>query len=222
MRITIYAATLVMTASLLVGCDGGCNKKQETPSSSFETPKVEALAKPKDTAPDSYKVKFVTTQGDFTVNVTRAFAPLGADRFYALVNQHFYDNSAFFRVVPGFVVQFGLNPDPAVCAKWKNTQFKDDPVTQSNTRGALTFATSGPNTRTTQLFINLKDNLKLNSMGFSPFGTVEGDGMNVVDKLYSGYGEAGPNQDEIERQGDPYIKKGWPQLDYIQTATITP
>jgi peptidyl-prolyl cis-trans isomerase A (cyclophilin A) len=185
---------------------------------------AKALLSPKklaEKAPDSYKVKFDTTRGTFTVSVTRAWSPLGADRFYNLVKHHFYDNAAFFRVVPGFVVQFGISPTPAVSAAWKHTEIKDDPVTQTNKRGSLTFATAGPNTRTTQIFINLKDNARLDSMGFSPFGTVDGNGMNVVEMMYEGYGDnAGPDQDQLEKQGDPYLKKGWPKLDYIKSATL--
>lgn len=180
-----------------------------------------AAAKAKEKAPDTYKVKFDTTRGVFTVSVTRAWAPLGADRFYSLVKHHFYDNAAFFRVVPQFVVQFGISATPAVSAAWKHTDIKDDPVTQSNKRGALVFATAGPNTRTTQVFINLKDNDRLDKMGFAPFGVVDGNGMNVVEMMYEGYGDnAGPDQDQIEKQGDPYLKKGWPKLDYIKSATL--
>src|SRR5215471_2022672 len=138
---------------------------------------AKALLAPKkliEKAPDTYKVKFDTTRGTFTVTVTRAWAPFGAERFYNLVKHHFYDNAAFFRVVPGFVVQFGISPTPAVSAAWKQTEIKDDPVTQTNKRGALTFATAGPNTRTTQVFISLKDNARLDSMGFAPFGVVDG------------------------------------------------
>jgi peptidyl-prolyl cis-trans isomerase A (cyclophilin A) len=178
-------------------------------------------AKLKEKAPESYKVKFDTTRGEFTVTVTRAWAPLGADRFYNLVKHHFYDNAAFFRVVPQFVVQFGINASPAVSAAWKHTEIKDDPVTQSNKRGAIVFATAGPNTRTTQVFVNLKDNSRLDSMGFAPFGTVDGDGMNVVEMMYEGYGDsAGPDQDQLEKQGDPYLLKGWPKLDHIKSATV--
>jgi peptidyl-prolyl cis-trans isomerase A (cyclophilin A) len=185
---------------------------------------AKALLLPKrlaEKAPDSYKVKFDTTRGSFTVTVTRAWAPLGADRFYNLVKHHFYDNAAFFRVVPGFVVQFGISPAPAVSAAWKHTEIKDDPVTQTNKRGSLTFATAGPNTRTTQIFINLKDNARLDGMGFSPFATVDANGMNIVEMMYEGYGDnAGPDQDQLEKQGDPYLKKGWPKLDYIKSATL--
>jgi peptidyl-prolyl cis-trans isomerase A (cyclophilin A) len=185
------------------------------------TKELLAPGKLKEKAPETYKVKFDTTRGTFTVSVTRAWAPLGADRFYNLVKHHFYDNAAFFRVVTGFVVQFGINGNPAVSSAWKHADIKDDPVTQTNKRGTVTFATAGPNTRTTQVFINLKDNGRLDGMGFSPFGVVEGGGMNVVEMMYEGYGDsAGPDQDQLEKQGDPYLKKGWPKLDYVKSATL--
>lgn len=185
------------------------------------TKELLAPGKLNEKAPPNYKVKFDTTRGAFTVTVTRASAPLGADRFYNLVKHHFYDNAAFFRVVANFVVQFGISPNPAVSAAWKHTDIKDDPVVQSNKRGAIVFATAGPNTRTTQVFINLKDNVRLDGMGFAPFGTVDGNGMNVVEMMYEGYGDdAGPDQGQLETQGDPYLKKGWPKLDYIKSATL--
>jgi len=179
-------------------------------------------AKLTEKAPDTYKVKFDTTRGAFTVTVTRAWAPIGADRFYNLVKHHFYDNAAFFRVVPGFVVQFGISSYPAVSKAWDKTEINDDPVTQSNKKGYLTFAkTNLPNSRTTQIFINLKENASLDSMGFAPFGVVDGNGMNVVEMLYDVYGDSGgPAQDQIEKQGELYMKKGWPKLDYIKTATL--
>jgi peptidyl-prolyl cis-trans isomerase A (cyclophilin A) len=183
-----------------------------------------ALLRPamlKDKAPEEYKVKFVTTRGEFTLAVTRSWAPLGADRFYNLVKHHFYDNSSIFRVVPKFVAQFGISAYPAVTAAWKGTDIKDDPVTQSNKKGSITFATSGPNTRTTQVFINLVDNARLDRMGFAPFGVVEGTGMNVVEMFYDQYGDdAGPDQPKIETQGKPYVDKGWPKLDTIKSATL--
>jgi len=175
-------------------------------------------------APDVYEVKFTTTKGDFVVQVTRAWAPLGADRFYNLAKHHFFDDASFFRVLPGFIVQFGLSANPQVSNVWKSANIKDDRVTQSNKPGTLTFATAGPNTRTTQLFINLGDNAQLDSMGFAPFGQVT-SGMDVVGKLYSGYGEGapsgrGPDQGAITSQGKPYLDKGFPNLDSIKTATI--
>jgi peptidyl-prolyl cis-trans isomerase A (cyclophilin A) len=183
-----------------------------------------ALLRPallKDKAPGNYQVKFTTTRGEFVVTVTRAWAPLGADRFYNLVKHHFFDNASFFRVVPDFVVQFGLSAYPGVSGAWKDANIKDDPVTQSNKKGSLTFATAGPNTRTTQIFINLNDNTRLDSMGFAPFGVVEGKGMDVVGMMYGQYGDnAGPDQDQIQKQGKPYLDKGWPKLDSIKTATL--
>ena len=180
----------------------------------------------KATAPDVYEVKFTTTKGDFVVKVTRAWAPQGADRFYNLVTHHFYDDASFFRVLPGFVVQFGLSAHPEVSAVWQTATSKDDRVTQSNRPGSLTFATAGPNTRTTQVFINLGNNAQLDSMGFAPFGVVT-SGMDVVQKLYSGYGEGapsgrGPNQGTIGSQGKAYLDKSFPKLDSITSATIVP
>jgi peptidyl-prolyl cis-trans isomerase A (cyclophilin A) len=182
-----------------------------------------ALLKAK--APEKYDVKFVTTKGDFTVTVTRAWAPVGADRFYNLVRHHFYDNASFFRVIRGFMAQFGVSAYPAVSGAWEKAEIKDDPVTQSNLKGYMTFAAaSEPNSRTTQVFINLVDNKRLDSARFAPFGQVT-DGMSVVEALDSEYGEGapdgpGPDQDQIQKQGKPYLDKGWPNLDSIKTAFI--
>ena len=178
----------------------------------------------KEQAPATFKAKFATTKGDFVVEVTRAWAPLGADRFYNLVKNHFYDGAAFFRVLPGFVAQFGLSPRPEVSRVWASATIKDDPVTQSNLQGYLTFATAGPNTRTTQLFINLADNKALDRMGFAPFGKVI-EGMDVVQNFYSGYGEGaprgnGPDQGRITNEGKAYLDKSFPRLDSIKTAEI--
>jgi len=176
----------------------------------------------KDKAPETFQVRFVTTRGEFTVTVTRAWAPLGADRFYNLVKHHFYDNASVFRVVPGFVAQFGLSAYPAVSAAWAKANLKDDPVTQSNKLGYLTYATAGPNTRTTQLFISLKDNSPLDGQGFAPFGKVDDPGMKVVNMFYDQYGDATPPdyQDQISKQGKAYLDKGFPKLDSIKTATL--
>src|SRR6266436_2690246 len=176
----------------------------------------------KDKAPDTFQVKFATTRGDFVVTVNRSWAPIGADRFYNLVKHHFYDNASFFRVVPNFVVQFGISAYPPVSAAWQNANIKDEPVTGSNKRGYLTYAkTSQPNTRSTQIFINLKDNAGLDRQGFSPFGVVDAQGMKVVDMLYDQYGDsAGPDQDQIAKLGKPYIDKGWPKLDLVKSATL--
>jgi peptidyl-prolyl cis-trans isomerase A (cyclophilin A) len=154
------------------------------------------------------------------VKVKREWAPLGADRFWNLAKHHFFDGAAFFRVVPGFVVQFGLSADPAVSAAWQKATFKDDPVKGSNKKGFLTFATAGPNTRTTQLFINLADNGRLDSMGFSAFGQVS-EGMDVVEHIYSGYGER-PDQGAITNQGKAYLDKNFPKLDTVKSTVVTP
>ena len=177
-------------------------------------------------APPDYKVKFDTSKGPFVVEVHRDWAPLGADRFYNLVKNGFFNNARFFRVISGFMVQFGINADPKVSAVWRDANINDDPVKQSNTRGMITFATRGPNTRTTQMFINYADNNRLDGMGFAPFGQVV-SGMNVVDALYSGYGEgaprgAGPEQGRIQSEGNAYLTKEFPKLDYIKSATIVP
>src|SRR5271168_2293939 len=156
-----------------------------------------ALLKSK--APDAFKARFATTKGDFVIEVHRDWSPLGADRFYNLVKNGYFNNAHFFRIVPGFVVQFGLSPNPAINKAWKDANLEDDPVKQTNARGSLSFASAGPNTRTTQLFINLGDNARLDGMGFSPFGTVI-EGMDVVDKLYPGYGET-PDQGQITEEG---------------------
>ena len=169
-------------------------------------------------SPDAYDVKFATTKGDFVVHVNRAWAPIGSDRFYNLVKHGFFTDAAFFRVVPGFIIQFGLSANPAVNQAWQNAKIKDDPVAQSNKPGYLTFATAGPNTRTTQLFINFGSNAFLDSQGFSPFGQVT-SGMDVVQKLYSGYGEK-PDQGSITTQGKAYLDKNFPKIDTIKTATI--
>jgi peptidyl-prolyl cis-trans isomerase A (cyclophilin A) len=171
-------------------------------------------------APAVFKASFTTTAGNFLVEVHRDWAPLGADRFYNLVRNGYFTNAAFFRVVPGFVVQFGLNANPAVNKVWADANIHDDPVKQSNTRGRLVFATAGPNTRTTQLFINYANNARLDGMGFAPFGTVL-EGMDVVDKIYSGYGET-PSQDQITSQGDAYLTSQFPKIDKIKLARILP
>ena len=172
-------------------------------------------------APDTYEVTFSTTKGDFVVRVTRAWASIGSDRFYNLVRHRFYNDMAIFRVASGFVVQFGLGPSPAVNKVWDNAKIKDDPVSQSNKPGTITFATAGPNTRTTQVFINLGNNASLDSQGFAPFGEVV-SGMDVVQNFYSGYGETTTNdQAKIENGGKAYLEKTYPKLDVIKTAIIT-
>jgi peptidyl-prolyl cis-trans isomerase A (cyclophilin A) len=204
-------------------------KKPTTPAAHHAGPFDPALLQPatlKARAPAEYDVKFVTTAGDFTVKVTRAWAPNGADRFYNLVRHHFYDGAAFFRVLPGFMAQFGISPYPQVAKAWDAATIKDDPIVQSNHRGFMSFATAGPNTRTTQVFINFGNNEALDRSGFSAFAVVT-DGMEVVDKLYSGYGEGapdghGPDQGLITSRGRAYLEKGFPKLDTIKSATIVP
>jgi len=169
-------------------------------------------------APDVFQVNLDTSKGPVVIEVHRDWAPIGVDHFYALVKAGYYDGDRFFRVVPGFVVQFGISGDPATTAKWKNQNLTDDPVKQSNTVGTVTYATAGPNTRTTQLFINLGNNAQLDSMGFAPFGKVT-SGMDAVMKIYSGYGES-PDQSQLEAQGNAYLQGQFPQLDYINKATI--
>jgi len=171
-------------------------------------------------APAEYKVKFTTTKGDFVLEVHRDWAPLGADRFYNLVRNGYFDNARFFRAVKGFMVQFGISGRPDVNRAWLNANLKDDPVKESNKRGYISFASAGPNTRTTQVFINLVDNGRLDSMGFSPFGQVV-EGMETIDKLYTEYGEsAGMDQEGIMNGGEAYLAKKWPNTDKILTARV--
>lgn len=176
-------------------------------------------------APERFKARFTTSQGDFTITVVRAWAPLGADRFYNLVRGRFFEEARFFRVMKGFMCQFGIAADPAESALWKDATIPDDPVRESNTRGKVSYATSGPGTRTTQVFISYSNgNKRLDRKGFAPFGEVT-EGMDVVDKLYSGYGEgapggSGPDQERLEAQGNPYLQADFPKLDYIKKAEI--
>ena len=188
-----------------------------------QEPDQAASTKPKQ-APETYRVSFETTKGSFVVEVTRAWAPRGADRFYELVQKQFYDGTCFFRVVPRFIVQFGLKGDPATDGYWSRMYIPDDPVTQNNRRGALAFAMAGAATRTTQVFINLQDNFRLDGMGFAPFGKVV-SGMEVVDQLFKGYGDAppsgeGPEQSRIKDEGNQYLERYFPRLDYIKSARI--
>jgi peptidyl-prolyl cis-trans isomerase A (cyclophilin A) len=192
-----------------------------SPALAFFAPAVPAFAQAagianpaalSEQAPPVYKVRFDTSKGPFVVEVHRDWAPNGADRFYNLVKNGFYDDTRFFRVISGFMVQFGINGDPKISAPWRSATISDDPVKQSNKRGYITFATSGRNSRTSQVFINFADNAALDSQGFSPFGRIT-SGMNVVDALFSGYGEGapsgrGPSQARIQQEGNAYLKKG--------------
>jgi cyclophilin family peptidyl-prolyl cis-trans isomerase len=170
-------------------------------------------------APAEYRVKFNTSRGAFVVDVVRAQAPHGADRLYDLVKHHFFDGARFYRVVPGFVTQWGYAAEPAATKKWGST-IPDDPVRTSNSRGTITFAaTSEPNSRSTQLFINSANNARLDGLGFAPVGRVVNDGMAVVDHIYAGYGES-PDQSRISDAGNVYLAQSFPKLDYIKTARI--
>ncbi len=175
--------------------------------------------------PASFRVQFETSKGNFVVQVDRSQAPNGADRFYRLVSEGFYDDVRFFRVISGFMAQFGIHGDPAVTARWRAQPIQDDPVVGSNTRGTVTFAmTAQPNSRTSQIFINLVDNVNLDRSGFAPFGRVV-EGMEVVDQLYSGYGEGapqgnGPAQGQIVSQGNTYLTQSFPLLDHVIRARI--
>jgi cyclophilin family peptidyl-prolyl cis-trans isomerase len=189
--------------------------------------KVAKLQKPaelNEQAPATFRANLDTSKGAIVITVHREWAPVGADRFYNLVKNGFYDDVRFFRVIPGFMAQGGMSGDPAIQKIWGRNNINDDPVKQSNKRGFVVFATAGPNTRTTQLFINFGDNAGLDKQGFSPFGEVT-KGMDVVDKIYNGYGEGaprgkGPDQGRLQAEGNAYLAKDFPKLDYIKTATI--
>ena len=199
-------------------------KKEEAAPAGEPHPGLLDPSKATGTAPDNFKVKFETTKGDFVVDVNRAWAPKGADRFYNLVKIGYYRDVAFFRVIAGFMVQFGIHGDPAVNKVWRSAEIGDDPKVESNKPGTITFATRGPNTRTTQLFINFGNNVRLDGMGFAPFGKVV-EGMTVVNSIYSGYGEGaprgrGPAQGRMQAEGNTYLKADFPKLDYIESITI--
>jgi len=225
MRICIR---LLFLASLCVSISAGVAAQTPNAAPATRAAVDQALLEPgnlRAVAPAEYSAKFVTTAGEFTIKVTRAWSPNGADRFYNLVSHHFYDGAAFFRVLSGFMAQFGISAYPEVSQVWQSAVIRDDPHVQSNKRGYVTFATAGPNTRTTQVFINFGNKAGLDSQGFTPFGVVSEEGMKVVDKLYSGYGEGapsghGPDQGMIQRAGRAYLEKGFPKLDTVRTATI--
>jgi peptidyl-prolyl cis-trans isomerase A (cyclophilin A) len=222
------AKLLVCSAALLFASIPAFSQTAAKPSTAKAPASTydRALLRPsllKETAPATYQVKFVTTRGEFTVTVNRAWAPFGADRFYNLVKHHYYDGARVYRVIPGFVAQFGINAHPPVNAAWVKATIKDDPVMQKNLRGTLTFAkTSMPDSRTVEVFINLKDNTHLDAMGFAPFATVDDKGMNVVEMFYDQYpdpAQAG-EQANMQKGGDQYIASKFPKLDTITSATI--
>lgn len=205
-----------LVAACLFGC--ACSPAPET------KPPAPAKSAPSEPAPAVYRVKFDTSKGDVTVEVTHAWAPHGADHFYELVKAGYYDGDRFYRVVPHFVVQFGIHGDPKVTQLWSSLRILDDPVKQRNRKGTLTFAASGPGSRTTQVFVNMRDNLLLDREGFAPFGKVA-EGMDVLEKLYGGYGDmpprgSGPDGTKIEAQGNGYLDDHYPRLDYIKKVTI--
>ena len=223
----------VVLVSMFSASPMACTKNEASPSPSTNNvavaagPKTAADLDPtklKEQAPATFKAKFDTSKGAFTLKVTRDWSPNGADRFYNLVKSGYYNDVRFFRVLRSptpFMAQFGIHGDPAVSAAWRDAKIVDDPVKQSNKRGYVTFAMAGPGTRTTQVFINFADNANLDGMGFAPFGEVT-DGMGVVDSLYAEYGEgrSAPNQGQMQAQGNPYLIASFPKLDYIKTATI--
>jgi peptidyl-prolyl cis-trans isomerase A (cyclophilin A) len=204
-------------------------KPEEKPAAAAEAPAAPAeapaaapaadAAEWPETAPEVFKVTFDTSKGPFVVEAHKEWAPLGVQRFYDLVRQGIFNDAYFFRVVPGFMVQFGIPGDPAVAAKWKDNKIQDDPVKHSNKPGTISFATSGKNTRTSQLFINYGNNANLDGMDFAPFGEVI-QGMDIVKAITAEYGER-PNQGMIQAQGNAYLKQAFPRLDYIKTATLT-
>ena len=229
---------LVLAVAAIAGCGGGPRQQEQAAASSTTTTTaVVDSAAPREgdfrnptssgmqaTAPAVFRVKFQTSTGDFVVEVHRDWAPLGADRFYNLARSGYFDGLRFFRVISGFMAQFGIHGEPAVAAQWRGQRIPDDPVKQSNTRGRLSFAMAGPNTRTTQLFINFADNSRLDRGGFSPFGQVV-EGMDVVDRLYSAYGEGapggrGPDQGRVQAEGNAYLERSFPLLDYVKQAGV--
>ena len=210
---------LILFAAALVAAGVSVGARQAAGNAALKNP-----AALKDPAPATFKATFNTSAGIFVVQVHRDWAPNGADRFYNLVQSGFFNDCRFFRVIPNFMVQFGINGDPAVSAPWRAARIPDDRGKQSNKRSYVTFATAGPNTRTTQVFINFQDNGPLDSQGFAPFGEVI-SGMNIVDRLYDGYGEGapngkGPDQTRVQNEGNAYLMKTFPKLDFIKTATI--
>ncbi|HZI21024.1 MAG TPA: peptidylprolyl isomerase [Gemmatimonadales bacterium] len=204
---------------LLAAACRGSDRSSASPSATIANPTTLH-----ERAPDTFRARFETTTGDFVILVHRDWAPLGADRFYNLVKSGYFDGVRFFRVIPGFMAQFGIHGNPRVTAAWHDQRIPDDPVRQSNKRGMVSFATAGPGTRTTQLFINYSDNSRLDGMGFAPFGQVV-EGIEVVDRLYGGYGEGapaglGPEQGRIEAEGNAYLDRQFPKLDQVRRATI--
>ena len=211
----VSLASLPLAMVLLAACARG--------DGPLLNPNEAELSRP---APDSFRIVMETSRGKITAMARRAWAPHGVDRFYYLTKNHYYDSTYFFRVIEDFVAQFGISGNPSVNAAWKSRRIPDDPVRHPNTRGTLAFASEGPNTRTVQLFINLKDNPKLDTFGggFPPIAEIT-DGLDVASSLFNGYGEGapsgfGPRQEIFMDQGNAYIQRYFPKLDLIQRATI--
>jgi peptidyl-prolyl cis-trans isomerase A (cyclophilin A) len=208
---------------LLMGCAFAQTKATSAAKPAAAKPDLMNPASLTAKAPESYQAKFTTTKGVVIIEVTRAWAPRGADRFYNLVRAGYFTDAPFFRVVPNFMAQFGIIAKPEVNRALGNASFADDPKTaHSNTRGMVTFATTGaPNTRGTQLFINYKDNSFLDPQGFLPIGQVV-EGMEIVDQFYSGYGDTVNKEGDLENGGKAYVDRNMPKLDRIVSATIVP
>ena len=220
MAVTLTVATSVAAGQTAAGAPPARGAAPARGSVNLRKAKLRTPAQLNEKAPPTFKAKFDTSKGVFVVDVHRDWAPLGADRFYNLVKNGFYDDCRFFRVLDGFMAQFGMNGDPSIQRLWSNANFKDDPAKESNKRGYLTFANAGPNSRSTQLFINFVDNRRLDASGFTPIGEVV-TGMDIVDKLYSGYGRNNvPDQGRITAEGNAYLAKEYAKLDYVKTATI--
>jgi peptidyl-prolyl cis-trans isomerase A (cyclophilin A) len=193
-------------------------------STAPENKPAAAPAKQPEHTPDVFRVNLDTSKGAVVLEITRAWAPSGADHFYQLVRNGYYDGDRFYRVVPRFVVQFGINGDAQVSQLWSSLRIPDDPVKQKNRKGTMTFASSGPGARTTQVFVNMRDNVSLDRQGFAPIGRVA-EGIEVLERLCGGYGDmpprgSGPDGVEIERQGNTYLENHFPRLDYIKKATV--
>jgi peptidyl-prolyl cis-trans isomerase A (cyclophilin A) len=230
LTVAVHLVFVAGSLSAATGC-----KKNEGASTSAATAAIKAAPKPSlerpetlsEKAPDLFRAKFATSKGDFVIEVHRDWAPQGADRFFNLVKTGYYNDTRFFRVISGFMAQIGIHGKPELNAIWREQRIPDDPVTKSNLRSFVTFATGGPNTRTTQFFINFADsNARLDSMGFAPFGQVV-SGMNVVDALYADYGEGapqgrGPSQNRLQTEGNAYLARDFPQLDFVKEATVLP
>lgn len=227
MRSTVYGRSipvLVASSLIVMGCGGGGDDQAGEESPMPDTPLINPAALEEE-APATFQARFETTKGEFVIAVTRDLAPLGADRFYTLVKNGYYDDTRFFRVIDGFMAQFGMHANPYVNAAWAQSPITDDPVSASNTRGMVSFAMGrDPNSRKAQIFINFGDNSNLDEMGFAPFGEVV-EGMEVVDQLNSEYGEgqprgSGPFQNMIARQGNAYLDAEFPNLDRVLVASI--